>query len=166
MSICLAEIPTTVKTVYEECSVEQPNKPHPTDCRLFYQCAPGADGNEFVEKSCGQDLFYNPLVQVCDWPANVIPLRPECSLKQTTPAKTEWTGSDKTKVKTTVSVVLEKNVITASTVWYIFDALPGILELLGVKRAFFFQKLAKTAKHGISVLLTARGLAITSIMPW
>ncbi|XP_043259225.1 hemocytin isoform X1 [Colletes gigas] len=104
--------PSTVKPTYEECSVEQPNKPHPTDCHLFYQCVPGVNENQFVEKSCGQTLLYNSQAQVCDWPANVLFLRPECLQTQTTPTKTEWTTDNKTKHNTTISTILEKNIIT------------------------------------------------------
>ncbi|XP_053978189.1 hemocytin [Hylaeus volcanicus] len=104
--------PTSVIPTYEECSVEHPNKPHPTDCHLFYQCTPGMNGNEFVEKSCGENMFYNPQLQICDWPANVIFLKPECSEKRTTSTKTEWTIDQKTKHRTTISTTLEKNITT------------------------------------------------------
>nr|XP_034190302.1 hemocytin [Osmia lignaria] len=83
-------ISSTVNAMFEECNMEQPYKPHPMDCRLFYQCSPGPNGNEFVEKSCGENMFYNPQIQVCDWPASVIQIRPECSVEQTS-TKTEWT---------------------------------------------------------------------------
>ncbi|KZC09215.1 Hemocytin [Dufourea novaeangliae] len=106
------ELPTTIKPSYEECSMERPNQPHPTDCHLFYQCAPGVKGNELVEKSCGQNMFYNPQAQICDWPANVILLRPECLFAQTTPIKTEWTADKTSKSKTTISTAFEKNIIT------------------------------------------------------
>ncbi|XP_012135564.1 hemolectin [Megachile rotundata] len=97
------EIPSTVKP-FEECSMEQPYKTHPTDCRLFYQCAPGTKGNEYVEKSCGQNMFYNPQSQVCDWPANVMQIRPECLTEKRT-------SGNKTTTTITTS---EKNVTTTN----------------------------------------------------
>ncbi|XP_043601962.1 hemocytin isoform X2 [Bombus pyrosoma] len=108
-----SEIPsTTEKPTYKECNMEHPYESHPTNCHLFYQCTPGLSGNEFVEKSCGENMFYNPQIQVCDWPANVISVRPECSMKQTMPNRTEWTTDNKTKYKSTTSTTLEKNIIT------------------------------------------------------
>ncbi|XP_031828807.2 hemolectin [Nomia melanderi] len=106
------EIPTTEKSTYGECSVQYPNQPHPTDCHLFYQCTPGVNGNELVQKSCGESLMYNSQAQICDWPANVIALRPECSLVQTPTPKTEWTVDKKTNTTTTISTTFEKNIIT------------------------------------------------------
>ncbi|XP_076276507.1 hemolectin isoform X2 [Lasioglossum baleicum] len=108
---------TTVKTIPEKCSVQHPSQPHPTDCHLFYRCTPGIGENELVEMSCGEHMFYNPQTQVCDWPANVIAQRPECSFVLTTVSpsagKTDWTTVDKkTNSTTTISTTLEKNVLT------------------------------------------------------
>lgn len=62
----------------------KPNKEHPTDCHLFYECAPTDNGFELVEKSCGRDMMYNPRTMVCDWPAAVQLLKPNCTeLKET-----------------------------------------------------------------------------------
>lgn len=93
--------------MHEECSMEHPYKPHPTDCHLFYQCSVGIDGNEFVEKSCGQNMFYNSQIQNCDWPANVILLRPECSLIT---AETESTIDTNMQTKTTIITTINRNV--------------------------------------------------------
>ncbi|CAK9818181.1 SSPO [Anthophora quadrimaculata] len=107
------ETTSTPKETFEECSMENPYQPHPTDCHLFYQCSPGVHGNEFVEKSCGRNMLYNPQLQVCDWPNNVAIIKPECLNKPTTSAKNKWTTEQKTKSKTTVSTTLEKNIITS-----------------------------------------------------
>lgn len=69
---------TTAPPKYLPCDVARPNQPHPKDCHAFYQCVPGLEGPELVEKSCGPDMLYNPDTQVCDWPATVALLRPEC----------------------------------------------------------------------------------------
>ncbi|KOX75564.1 Hemocytin [Melipona quadrifasciata] len=106
------EISSTTKASYKQCDMEDPYKSHPTNCHLFYQCAPGPNGNEFVEKSCGENMFYNPQAQVCDWPANVMLIRPECSVEQrTTPNRVEWT-SDQVKYNSTTLSTLTKNILT------------------------------------------------------
>lgn len=107
--------PATEINLFGKCNIEFPNKPHSTDCHLFYQCVPGINGNEFIKKSCGEDMFYNPQTQVCDWPATVILIRPECGMKQITPNKIEWTSDKKIKYKTTTSTTLEKNIIISKT---------------------------------------------------
>ncbi|XP_026667953.1 hemocytin isoform X2 [Ceratina calcarata] len=93
------------------CSVESPNVPHSNDCHLFYQCVPGVNGNEFVMKSCGEHMFYNPDSQICDWPANVLKIRPDCSQERTTPGKIVWTDG-KTVYNSSTTSTWEKNVIT------------------------------------------------------
>lgn len=92
-------------TENEECDPAQPNSPHPTDCRLFYQCVPTATGRELVEKSCGPGTLYDVKLQVCNLPADVRRTRPECSGEQTTPSEAEWsetnTGINNEKTMTT-----------------------------------------------------------------
>ncbi|XP_066594945.1 hemocytin-like [Prorops nasuta] len=92
--LCQCKEPTTVTPIenttedisrYDNCDVTQPNKEHPSNCHLFYQCVPGLMGtNEFVEKTCGPNMFYNPRISVCDWPYNVLIFKPECGVEQTT----------------------------------------------------------------------------------
>ena len=38
--------------------------PHPTDCGLYYQCV----GNNPVLMSCPDGLFFDPSLNVCNWP--------------------------------------------------------------------------------------------------
>lgn len=110
------DISTATETdLFGKCNIEFPTEPHPTDCHLFYQCTPGLNGNEFIKKSCGENMFYNPQTQVCDWPATVMLIRPECSMKQITPNKIEWTSDKKIKYKTTTSTTLKKNIIISKT---------------------------------------------------
>ncbi|KAJ8725925.1 hypothetical protein PYW08_004108 [Mythimna loreyi] len=52
----------------------RPNEPHPSDCTKFYECAPSGP----VLKSCGPGTLYNNVTMVCDWPFNVVVIRPEC----------------------------------------------------------------------------------------
>jgi hypothetical protein len=60
------------------CDVNNPNSRDTVDCHRFYHCQDTADGPELVEKTCGPYMLYNHEKQVCDWPATVIALRPEC----------------------------------------------------------------------------------------
>ena len=47
----------------------------PNDCHSFYQCFDTIGPP--VKMSCGF-LHFNPIQLACDWPANVISIRPEC----------------------------------------------------------------------------------------
>ncbi|XP_063233046.1 hemocytin isoform X2 [Bacillus rossius redtenbacheri] len=85
--ISSTELPeTTPATVVpgKVCDVAKPNIPHPTDCRLFYQCVDTPAGAQQVQKRCGPGTWYNPVSMVCDWPQVVQPLRPECASTRTT----------------------------------------------------------------------------------
>jgi Chitin binding Peritrophin-A domain. len=61
------------------CDVNNPNSRDTVDCHRFYHCKDTAEGPELVEKTCGPYMMYNHEKQVCDWPATVIALRPECA---------------------------------------------------------------------------------------
>lgn len=94
----------------EGCDLSRPNSPHPTDCRLFYQCVPTLTGSELVEKSCGPGTLYNSETQVCDWSASVLRTQPRCSVARTTPSETEqWNKGD---YENTLSTSIEKVVST------------------------------------------------------
>ncbi|XP_022901762.1 peritrophin-1-like [Onthophagus taurus] len=47
--------------------------PHETDCSQFYEC----DWGNKILMSCPSGLYFNPKLNVCDYPVNV-----ECGLKQ------------------------------------------------------------------------------------
>lgn len=170
-SIYITEIPsTTKKPTYKECNMEHPYESHPTNCHLFYQCTPGLNGNEFVEKSCGENMFYNPQIQVCDWPANVISVRPECSMKQTMPNTTEWTTDNTTKYTSITSTTLQKN-ITASIIYFLivfkyFINIFGTIKRAEIcKKQILLQKHVKKARHGANALLTVTRFVITINTP-
>ena len=38
--------------------------PHPTECGLYYQCV----GNNPVLMSCPDGLFFDPSLNLCNWP--------------------------------------------------------------------------------------------------
>lgn len=112
------EITTEFSTVGheegEKCDVSQPNSLHPTNCHLFYQCMPTLNGYELVEKSCSPGTLYNPKTQVCGWPADVLQIRPECAIGQTTPSRTEWSSNTGTNVENTLSTSVHKVVSTTN----------------------------------------------------
>lgn len=61
--LCQCEEATT-ELPMGPCDPATPNREHPTDCHLFYHCVPGMMGAELVEKTCGEDMMYNPETQV------------------------------------------------------------------------------------------------------
>ncbi|KAK0088266.1 hypothetical protein PV326_004912 [Microctonus aethiopoides] len=65
---------------YDNCDINHQYQAHPSNCHEFYQCAPGINGTKFVKKTCGFDMMYNPVLKICDWPNNVLVIRPECNL--------------------------------------------------------------------------------------
>lgn len=104
-----------VSPTHEECDMTQPNSPHPTNCTLFYQCAPTLTGYKLVEKSCGLGTLYNPAIYVCDWPVEVLRIRPECSIasgRTTQAGGTEWNSSDKSSYENTLLTSVEKTMFT------------------------------------------------------
>lgn len=82
----------------ESCDVSTPHKQHAADCHLFYHCEPSVQGPVLVEKSCGPHMMYNPRTQVCDWPASVMSVRPECEVLEITKVKAKK-GKKKQKPK-------------------------------------------------------------------
>ena len=53
------------------------NYPSSNDCRSYYQCV-----NSYgppTKQTCPDNLQFNPVVQRCDRPENVVNVRPECS---------------------------------------------------------------------------------------
>ncbi|XP_070162344.1 hemocytin isoform X2 [Polyergus mexicanus] len=93
----------------KECDVTHPNSPHPTNCQLFYHCVLTPTGHELVEKSCGPGTLYNSETQVCDWPAEVVRMRPECSIASgrttQTSSGTEWSTNYENTAKKIVSTM-------------------------------------------------------------
>lgn len=62
-------------------------------------------------------MFYNPNFKICDWPANVRLIRPECSIKQTTLSKeTEFTRNTTTSYENTLMTTYRKKVTTTSMI--------------------------------------------------
>ncbi|KAL6266408.1 hypothetical protein P5V15_003260 [Pogonomyrmex californicus] len=109
---------TTESGKENECDVAQPNSPHPTNCQLFYQCSPTLTGYKLVEKLCGPGTLYNPETYVCDWPTEVLRIRPECSVTsgQTTQTsgRTEWISNTGSNYENTMSTSVKKIVSTTN----------------------------------------------------
>jgi len=56
----------------DDCNLGDPLVPSPNDCHSYLECEPTNDGNtELVEIHCGEGLAFNPVIQGCDWSANV-----------------------------------------------------------------------------------------------
>ncbi|KAI5641726.1 f5/8 type C domain-containing protein [Phthorimaea operculella] len=89
------ELPVeTPPDVFQCLNSVHPNHPHPTDCTKFYECTPDATNptkKHAVLKSCGEGLMYNPNLMICDWPASVIAVRPECGSTTVPTEATETT---------------------------------------------------------------------------
>ncbi|XP_014469310.1 PREDICTED: hemocytin isoform X2 [Dinoponera quadriceps] len=98
------EITTEAIAGKEECDPAQPNSPHPTNCRLYYQCVPTATGRELIERPCAPGTLFDAKMQVCNLPAAVLRTRPECATGQTTPS--EWS-------ETKSGVINEKTLTTS-----------------------------------------------------
>jgi hypothetical protein len=72
---------TVVPTNNTVCGGRERYSEHPTDCMKFYECAKGMGPPEHpdvIEKTCGPGTFYNPKSKICDWPENVIQIKPRC----------------------------------------------------------------------------------------
>lgn len=51
----------------------------PGNCEKFLHCTVTPTGNwDFVEKICGPGTIFHPIHKVCDFPVNVIAIKPEC----------------------------------------------------------------------------------------
>lgn len=70
---------TTVASTSGHCKPEVPHVEYPGDCYKFLHCQPMTDGSwQYVEKTCGPTMMFNPVAMVCDWPASVMAMKPYC----------------------------------------------------------------------------------------
>ena len=63
--------------------------PHETDCSLYYQCV----GLTPVLRECPSGLYFDPILNICNWPQNV-----DCENETTTDVATETTTTEATNV--------------------------------------------------------------------
>lgn len=69
------------------CDTSIPHVEHPFSCYKFLHCQPAPNGSwVFAEKNCGPNMMFNPVNMICDWPASVIAMKPNC---ETNPGETE-----------------------------------------------------------------------------
>lgn len=75
----LVQLPTpSTPLVGKTCDSSIPHVEFPGDCYKFLHCQPSGMGWEFVEKTCGPSMMFNPISMTCDWPASVRALKPSC----------------------------------------------------------------------------------------
>uniref|UniRef100_A0A1I8MML0 Hemocytin n=2 Tax=Musca domestica TaxID=7370 RepID=A0A1I8MML0_MUSDO len=54
-------------------------KEYPGDCHKFLHCQPKTDGSwHYVEKTCGESMMFNPIMNICDHISAVQDLKPTC----------------------------------------------------------------------------------------
>lgn len=78
--------PTTVvvpipskSLVNTKCDPAIPHIEYPGDCYKFLHCSPMPNGNwEYVEKTCGPTMMFNPVAMICDWIYSVVAMKPWC----------------------------------------------------------------------------------------
>merc|ERR1712029_471002 len=70
--------------------------PHPTDCGLYYQCA----GSWPVLMECPPGLYFDPTLNVCNWPDNV-DCQPQTEAPETTTEAEEETTTKAEEETTT-----------------------------------------------------------------
>ena len=68
-----------IKAPGDECDVSLINTIFPDDCQAFFHCdgVAGRPGKA-VKKMCGPGTLFHPVTMICDWPASVFKVRPEC----------------------------------------------------------------------------------------
>ncbi|KAG4071830.1 hypothetical protein HA402_005991 [Bradysia odoriphaga] len=82
----LMEYPTTAvvpipskSLVNTKCDPAIPHIEYPGDCYKFLHCSPMPNGNwEYVEKTCGPTMMFNPVAMICDWIYSVVAMKPWC----------------------------------------------------------------------------------------
>lgn len=74
----------TIAPPPEFCDMSVPHVEYPGDCFKFKQCFLTGRGSEYVVKTCGPNMMYHPIIMVCDWPASVIAIKPDCGLLEKT----------------------------------------------------------------------------------
>lgn len=69
-----------------ECDVAKPHLEHPFSCYKFLQCSPTVNITyEYIEKTCGHTMMFNPVSMTCDFDYNVIKLKPKCGVTPEVP---------------------------------------------------------------------------------
>lgn len=80
-------LPTSAPLISRKCemNVAKPLVEKPGDCYKYLQCAPGPDGNEYVERECAGGNMFNPQSMMCDHAESVMKMKPDCLNVATSP---------------------------------------------------------------------------------
>lgn len=79
------------------CDPGVPHIEHPKSCYKFLHCQPAPNGSYvYVVKTCYPDMMFNPSSMVCDWPASVKAIKPNCGPN---PGETEIWEIEETIIK-------------------------------------------------------------------
>ncbi|XP_037029602.1 uncharacterized protein LOC119069615 [Bradysia coprophila] len=82
---------------------------HQTDCERFYQCSHGV----LVEMMCYPGLHFNSLINVCDYPQNVLcAFEPDTTYDTTLRTTQEFITADSTIYETTSQTTQESTTLT------------------------------------------------------
>ena len=61
------------------CDPSIPHIEHPKSCYKFLHCTPSLNGSFiYAVKTCYPDMMFNPKHMICDWPASVQAIKPNC----------------------------------------------------------------------------------------
>lgn len=70
------------------CDPSIPNVEHPFSCSKYLQCIMAQNGSfVYTERTCGDTMMFNPKLMVCDWPASVKSIKPNCGSVPEEPIK-------------------------------------------------------------------------------
>merc|ERR1712029_644362 len=72
--------------------------PHPTECNLYYECV----GLTPILMSCPGDLYFDPTLNVCNWPDQV-----DCEPQTDAPETTTSSEESTTEVEETTTAAAE-----------------------------------------------------------
>jgi len=100
------------------CDPRVPQVEHPESCYKFLLCQKSPNGTfVYAEKSCGDNLMFNPQIKDCDWPPNVQKIKPVCGkgleiLNQVTSRKPEQITTTTTTSTPLLPVIIVQSTVT------------------------------------------------------
>lgn len=98
------------------CDPSVPHIEHPKSCYKFLHCQPSLNGSYiYAVKTCYPDMMFNPISMVCDWPASVKAIKPDCGAN---PGETEIWEIEETIIKRRSSrlpVTTQRSVVKSFT---------------------------------------------------
>ncbi|XP_075237780.1 hemolectin [Lycorma delicatula] len=82
---------TTTTTEAPICDITNPLSAHPLDCSFYYQCEDTQNGLRKIERSCPNNLWFNPSTKKCDVQQNVLLINANCKNETETICTETWT---------------------------------------------------------------------------